>query len=303
MTQSDRIAALIVTGHDHFHHRWRAASAAFCEILEATGRFTVRITEEFRGATTGTLEPYDVVLLNYFGADVPGEPELRWGEKSERALFDFVAGGRGLVACHGSFWGGMWGDEHGAEFERMLGGVMRPGSRRVGDVGGFTVTVADPDDPITQGLPPTFEQVLDDKYVNLTWHPGAQPHVLATTFDDPEEYLGGAYYALQGLPGPPLFDPADVAKLEGVGQHNPVCWKNAYGDGRVFALSIGHVGASTREDAYASRDTGRYVGPTGAQATRSPEFATLLTRGAEWAATGAVTLPYAAGFELAEGPA
>jgi type 1 glutamine amidotransferase len=298
MTNAPRLNALIVTGHDHFHHRWRAASAILCDRLEATGRFTVRITEEFRGATAATLAPYDVVLLNYYGADSPGEAERRWGDETERALFDFVADGRGLVATHSCFWTGMWGDANGDEFERMLGGVMRPGSRRVGDVGGFTVTVADPDDPITDGLPETFEQIRDDKYVNLTWHPDADVHVLATTYDDPNEYLGGAYYAVKGLPGPPLYDLSEVEKLEGVGRTHPVCWKNAYGDGRVFAISIGHVGATTREDAYASRDSGRYVGPTGAEAASSPDFVTLLTRGAEWAATGSVTLPYAAGFEL-----
>jgi len=299
MAQAPRLNALIITGHDHFHHRWRAASRILCDRLEATGRFAVKITEEFHGATARTLDPYDVVLLNYYGADSPGEEERRWGDETERALFDFIAGGRGLVACHSSFWGGLWGDAHGDEYERLLGGVMRATSRRVGDVEGFTVTVTDPDDDITRGLPQSFEQVRDDKYVNLTWHPEAKPHVLVTTWDDPQEYLGGAYYAIKGLPGPKLYDMAEVEKLAGVGQLNPVCWKNQYGDGRVFALSIGHVGATTREDAYASRDSGRYVGPTGAEAASSAEFVTLLTRGAEWAATGEVTLPYAAGHELA----
>jgi type 1 glutamine amidotransferase len=292
MTDTPRINSLIITGHDHFHHRWRAASQVYCDLLEATGRFTVRITEEFRGATRETLEPYDIVLLNYYGADSPGEPERRWGSGAEEALFDFVRSGGGLVACHSSFWGGLWGDEHGDELVKMLGGVMRENSRRAGDADGFQVEVADPDHPITEGLPASFEQVRDDKYVNLTWHPDAKPHVLVTTFDDPAEYLGGAYYAIRGLPGPKLYEMSEVEKLEGVGQHHPVCWTNTYGSGRVFSLAIGHVGATTREDAYASRDSGHYVGPTGAEATEAPEFAALLTRGAEWAATGAVTLPY-----------
>lgn len=285
------LRALIVTGHDHFHHRWRAASEIYCSQLESTGRFVVRVTEDFRGASTATLEPYDVVLLNYYGADAPGETERRFGHDTERALFDYVAGGGGLVACHGCFWGGMWDDDHGEEFERMLGAVMRPTSRRVGAATGFTVRVADPDDPITRDLPASFEQILDDKYVNLTWHPDADAHVLVTTFDDPDDYLDGGYYAIQGLPGPKLYEMSDILALAGAGQDHPVCWTKAYGVGRVFALTLGHVGATTREDAYASRDTGRYVGPTGSTAATSPEFVTLLTRGAEWAATGSVTLP------------
>lgn len=289
-TSATRLAALVVSGHDHFHHRWRAASAAFCEILESTGRFTVRMTEEFRGATSATLEPYDVVLLNYFGADVPGEPERRWGEETEASLFEFVRNGRGVVACHTAFRAGEWGGAHQNEYERMLGGVMRDAARRVGDVEGFTVTVADAEHPIMRGLPPQFEQVLDDKFVNLTWHPEADAHVLATTYDDPAEYLGGAYYAIKGLPGPKLYDPADVAELPGVGEEHAVCWTNRYGQGRVFALSLGHVGATTLPDAHASREAGRYVGPTGDSAVRSDEFRTIFARGAEWAASDSVTI-------------
>src|SRR3954464_14925271 len=67
--QRTRLNALIVTGHDHFHHRWRAASGILRDRLEATGRFAVKVSEEFRGATAATLEGYDVVLLNYYGAD------------------------------------------------------------------------------------------------------------------------------------------------------------------------------------------------------------------------------------------
>lgn len=296
---AQQLNALIITGHDHFHHRWRAASEAFRDMLETSGRFTVKVTEEFRGATAATLDPYDVVLLSYYGADKPGDPEIRFGTHAEEALFDFVRSGKGLVACHTSFRGGLWGDEHGDEFEKLLGGVARAASRRVGNVEGFSVTVVDADDDVMEGFPATFVQVLDDKMVNLVWHPEASPHALATIYDDPGEYLGGAYYAIDGLPGPKLYEPSEVAKLEGVGEDHPVVWKNHYGRGRVFALSLGHVGATTLEDAWATRDTGVYVGPTGCDAIRTPEFATLLTRGSEWAATGTVTLPFGAGHVAA----
>jgi type 1 glutamine amidotransferase len=56
--------------------------------------------------------------------------------------------------------------------------------------------------------------------------------------------------------------------LAGVGQHHPVVWTVQYGDGRVFSIAIGH-----------SPDQ------------MGPDFAALFTRGAEWAATGRVTLP------------
>ena len=50
---------------------------------------------------------------------------------------------------------------------------------------------------------------------------------------------------------------------------HPQVWVQNYGAGRVFSITIGH-----------GPDTIQYDG-----------FRTLFARGAEWAATGAVTLP------------
>lgn len=286
------LKVLIVTGHDHFHHRWRHTAALARDTLEAAEVFDVRVTEEFRGAGPETLAPYDCVLVSYFGATAPGEPELRWGERAERALFDFVRSGRGLVLLHTSFaMGGSWGDAHGEELLRLAAGLTGPQTRRApGEE--FTVTLDDVDHPVTRGLPRSWVQPTEDKFVNLRWHPEARPHVLASAFDDPEAYLDGAYYAMSDAkPGPKLYDLAEVARLPGVGERHPVVWTNEHGGGRVFALTLGHVGASTIEDAHAGLATGRPVGPTTDVAARTAGFVNLLRRGTEWAATGRVTLP------------
>jgi hypothetical protein len=292
---SERIAVLIVTGHDHFHHRWRVAAARVRETLEEAGIFEVRVTEEFRGAGPETLEPYDCVVVSYFGAVKPGDPERRWGAQTEQALFDFVRGGGGVVLAHPAFaMGRSWDDAHGDELLRLAGGLLHRESRRAPEEQ-WVVTIDKPEHEITRGLPASWEQVTDDKFVNMRWHPDAKPTVLASLYDDPASYLNGAYYAVDGAqPGPKLYDPDDVAKLPGVGQHHPVVWTNAYGDGRVFALTIGHVGASTLEDAHATLATGREVGPSIDVATRTAGFVNLLRRGTEWAATGSVTLPVVA---------
>jgi uncharacterized protein len=278
-----RISVLIVTGYDHFHHRWRVAAGRYRETLEGSELFDVRITEEFRGAGPETLEPYDCVLLSYFGAIAPGEVEQRWGHRSEEAIFDFVRGGGGIVFSHSSFaTGGTWDDDHGEELLRLAGALMQPKSRRApGEA--FTVTIDDPEHEITRGLPVSWEQPVDDKFVNMRWHPQVRPHVLASLTDEPEAYLDGAYYAVNGAqPGPELYDLEEIAKLPGVGERHPVAWTHEYGAGRVFALTIGHVGASTIEDAHASRESGRDVGPSIDVATRTAGFVNLLRRGTEW---------------------
>ena len=114
---------------------------------------------------------------------------------------------------------------------------------------------------------------------------------LASVYDDPASYLDGAYYAVNANPGPQLFDPQEVAKLAGVDRYHPAVWTNDFGEGRVFALAIGHIGAATVEAAHTMRDTGVQVGPTLSDAARTPAFVNLLRRGTEWAATGEVTLP------------
>ena len=92
---SDRLQALIVTGHTDIHHDWRTISPMLRDLLKETGLFDVRITEEFRGAGPETLEPYDLVVLNYFGRFEPWSraPEQRWGTRAEQALYDYVAAG------------------------------------------------------------------------------------------------------------------------------------------------------------------------------------------------------------------
>lgn len=62
----------------------------------------------------------------------------------------------------------------------------------------------------------------------------------------------------------------------GSGRYEPMAFTLAFGRGRVFATPLGHVWVNA-EDTKSSVTT--------------PGFRTLLVRGAEWAATGAVTLP------------
>src|SRR6187402_2258262 len=57
------IQVLIITGQDK--HPWREASPYLKDLLQATGKFEVRTTEEFKGAGAETLRPYDVAVLVY----------------------------------------------------------------------------------------------------------------------------------------------------------------------------------------------------------------------------------------------
>jgi type 1 glutamine amidotransferase len=255
---SRRIHTLIVTGLTDVHHDWKATTPALEALLEATGRFEVRVTEEFRGAGPETLADYDLVVLNYYGKRDPwgDDPEVRWGERAEEALYEFVRNGGGLVPYHATLSGGVgWS----GEFERMCGGVMRAEISRRAPNNDFLVDIADTEHPITQGMPLQFPHYDDDLYVNLKWQPEGTYRVLATGWDNPLRYTQV---------------PSQFHALPGMGEDHPVAWTVQYGAGRVFATCIGHAPKSIGH----------------------PGFRALFTRGAEWAATGDVTIPLPEGL-------
>jgi type 1 glutamine amidotransferase len=95
---------LIVTGNaDLPYHRWQETTASLRAILEQTGRFEVRVTEEPRGLTVEALQEYDAVVLNYNGS--------RWPASAETALESFVRQGKGLLAFHQAIYGTFFGQE------------------------------------------------------------------------------------------------------------------------------------------------------------------------------------------------
>ncbi len=237
-----KIRTLIITGENG--HDWRSVTPELRKALEDTGRFDVRVTEEFRGAGPETLAGYDLVVLNYQNL----RPDHRWGERADQALLDFVRSGKGLVMYHFSvaaFAG--W-----EEYEKMSGGNWRRNNGHHSAAHDFTVDITDAEHPITRGLRKSFPQPHDELYANLKWQPAGTYHVLATAYDDHSLYQGKAR---QPIPGP--------------GINQPILWTVQYGQGRVFANMLGHD----------------------AEDVKTPAFVVTFTRGAEWAATGAVTLP------------
>ncbi len=208
-----KIQALIITGQNG--HDWRATTPVLRTLLEETGKFEVRVTEEFRGAGPESLTPYDVVILNYYDR----RPEQGWGERAQKALEDYVRSGKGLVVYHFStaaFNG--W-----TEFEKMAAGNWRPGNGHHSARHDFKVEIKDQEHPITRGLAASYPQPNDELYANLRWQPQGAYHVLATAWDDHSLYKAGEK---QPIPGP--------------GLNQPMLWTVEYGKGRVFTTALGH---------------------------------------------------------------
>src|SRR5438270_3427336 len=166
-----KIAVLIVTGQNG--HNWRGTTPLLRKILEDTGKFEVRVTEEFRGTGPETLAPYDLVVLNYFER---GRPELRWGDRANSAFLDFVRSGKGVVVYHFS----MAAFDGWTEYEKLSAGNWRPNNGHHSAPHDFVVDIKDQEHPITKGLKLSFPQPHDELYGNLRWQPAGAYHVLAT---------------------------------------------------------------------------------------------------------------------------
>ena len=243
-----KTAVLIITGQSN--HNWRGTTPLLRKALEDTGKFDVHVTEEFRGAGPETLAPYDLVLLNYFDRNLP---ELRWGDRADAALLDFVRSGKGMVVYHFSvaaFNG--W-----TEYEKLSAGNWRPDKGHHSAPHNFVVEIKDQEHPITKGLKLSFPQANDELYANLRWQPAGAYHLLATANDD------HALYAARRT------DSRAPQPLVGDSANEPMLWTTEYGKGRVFVTALGHD----------------------VEQVQTPAFVTTFARGAEWAATGKVTLP------------
>ena len=247
--------ALIVDGQNN--HRWQVTTPPLKQLLEETGLFTVDVaTSPPRGQDMSTFKPkfapYDLVVLNYTGAS--------WPEETNTAFEKFVADGGGVVVFHAASnafakWKefneitglGGWGrrNEKDGPYARWRDGkIVRDTTPGRGGGHGpmqpFQLVIREPNHPITKGLPAEFMHVPDELYGWLRG-PAKNLTVLATAF-------------------------APKAK-GGSGEHEPLLFTVAYGDGRVFQNAMGHT----------------------PKELKSVAFIVPFQRGAEWAACGNVT--------------
>ncbi|HWU01301.1 MAG TPA: ThuA domain-containing protein [Novosphingobium sp.] len=258
-----RLKVLILSGWNSYEHDWTGVNNLLRKQLQDTGRFDVRVIEDFDHGNLDTLKGYDVVLLNYSSRWVYNDPvEHRWSPEAEKALFDYVRQGGGLVAYHSSFtFGYNW-----PEYRRLVGAVMEPGQSRRSPPGGFPVHIVDRSHPITQGMREFIWTYNDDMYTNMVQDPQAHIHVLATAHDASAAYkpeLAGPKYPVAA------YTPDKLAKMKGMDADHPQVWTADYGKGRVFSITLGHDEVG--------------LGFAGLK--------TLMARGTEWAASGKVTLP------------
>lgn len=161
---------LLVTGIDYPGHPWKQTAPVLKELLEKDPRLTVRVVEDPHFLDSSAITNYSAIILHFMNWETPGP-----GPAARANLKRFVENGGGLMLTH--FACGAWYGEW-PEFKNLAGRAWfgQDGGRQHDPRGKFTVEIADPAHPITQGLA-AFE-TDDELYTCLA---GTAPiHIVAT---------------------------------------------------------------------------------------------------------------------------
>jgi len=272
--KTEKLNVLIASGrwsveHDNGGRTFRLHNELLTTVLEATGRFRVRVMEDFRCIGPETLSRYDVVIIAREGRDTYFDPKTGSAVKAEglgattdAALIEFVGEqGKGIVWFHSAAvqeddwgWPEAFNEIRGAKLSDVLGLRRIPRSE-------MTVRTAEPRHPITEGIDSSWYVVGDDVLGGTMLLPGAR--VLLEAYDDLAWYPDGWQPMV-----PANLPPGGAKALRGMNAWNPLAWVNEYGKGRAFTITLGH----------------------GLETFRRLPFIVMLARGVEWAATGKVTL-------------
>lgn len=204
--QTKPLRVLILSGLNN--HDWKSTTPVLKEILEASGRFTCDVTENPATCTAASLAPYDAIVSNW--SNFPSK-ERAWGPVAEKAIMDFVRGGKGFVVFHaGSSHFFDWPD-----FFALTG--SRWGSKTGhGPIHTFMVSMADQQHPVTRDLKEFW--ITDELWHRAEKHPDIHP--LAKAFSAVDK--GGS------------------------GEEETVAFWTQFGQGRGFNLILGHYTLSMR---------------------------------------------------------
>lgn len=286
------IKALIVDGQNN-HAVWPKSTIMMKQYLEETGlfqvdvyrtRFTWGAEREMKylplagvGETTDLENPqhdpdfspifknYDVVISNF------GWKAANWPENTQKALENYMSSGGGFVSVHAadnSFpdW---------LEYNKMIGlggwgdRTEKDGPYVYYNNEGKLIRDSSPGKSGAHGPSHIFPITLRKKDHPITQ---GMPEVWLTTKDECYAQLRGPAENLTIL-----ATGKDVSGKAPTDRHEPMLMVIDYGKGRIFHTALGH-------DDFSMESVG---------------FITSFIRGAEWAATGKVTLPIPQDFPTA----
>lgn len=261
-SDSEKIKTLIVDGPAKYHN-WQATTPVLKEMLVASGEFAVDVaTFDPKADFLPDFAAYDLIVMNSgFGTpDLPRE--------AEQAFEKFVADGGGVVIYHAAdnSWPAWKAFNEMAAIGGWGGRNEKSGPYLYMDKDGNVVRDMSPGKGGGHGAQEEFEITVRDAD-----HPIMQGL--------PETFAHGPDELYSFLRGPAknvtiLATAHSGADNKGSGHEEPMLMVIRFGEGRIFHTVLGHDVKQIKEGS----------------------FVTTFLRGAEWAATGDVTIPVPADF-------
>lgn len=258
-TRDNKSKVLIVDGFSN--HDWQQTTKAVKMILEKSDLFDVSIStspsepeDKAWKSWNPKFKDYDVVLINCNNIH---NKEIKWPEKVEKKLEKYVSSGGGLYIHHSA----NNAFAHWNEYNKMIGLGWRGENEGIAlqiDENGQVIKV-----PVGEGRSTYHGPRHDAQIQKLTEHPINKgfPKVWLTPDMELYKFARGPAENLTVLSY--SIDPETNIKW-------PVEWVIAYGKGKVYNSSMGHL---WKGDAF----------PIG---YRCIGFQTTLIRATEWLATG-----------------
>lgn len=259
-----KIKVLIVTGQNN--HNWEVSHIAIKQILENSGLFAIDVAiSPKEGKIMSNFKPifasYQLVILDYNGD--------RWPEETEKSFLEFVENGGGVVVYHAAnnafrdwkeynriigFGGWENRDETAGPYIYMKEGCLVYDKETSGCAGSHG-----------------FQHEFVLHCGNLE-HPVTKglPTAWCHAQDELYDRMRGP-----GIVKDVLFWGYSDPATKGSGRDELAMFTVNYGKARIFHTTLGHAGNSLNDNV----------------AMQCAGFQVTLLRGAEWAATGEVTLP------------
>jgi type 1 glutamine amidotransferase len=205
--EAGKIRALILTGSNN--HKWQQTTPALKSLYEESGRFSVDVTEEPNKCDAAMLAKYDVLVDNYNAW--PAVTGHQWGATAEKAIVDFVRGGKGFVVFHSA----SAAFQDWPEFQEMAGATWKLNVTNHNHIGPFKVVIKDPNHPIAKGMKDFW--TTDELWYNMETRPNIK--VLCEAFSKKEL--------------------AEKGKESGSGKNEPMIIWTEFGKGRCFYNIMG----------------------------------------------------------------
>lgn len=258
-SHSEKSDVLIVDGFSN--HDWKQTSFLVKTILEQSGLFNVVISTAPAGSEDKgwknwqpKFEDYDVIIQN---TNNISHKEIRWPKEVEKNLEEYVQSGGGLYILHSANNAFPKWDEYNLMIGLGWRSIDEGIALQVKDNGEIVKIPANEEKSTYHG--PRSDEII----YTLNDHPINKDFPKAWKTPDMElyKYARGPAVNLTIL---------SYAKDENTNINWPVEWVVAYGNGRVYNSSMGHL----------------WKGDTYPVGFRCVGFQTVLIRATEWLATG-----------------